>query len=71
MFSPGRRIEEDQHGEQFQTTGQHVEHEDEFGEHTEDGEVLCGTYQIKAGTDIVQCRNGSCKIRGESVIVNT
>ena len=54
IFRPGPGIEQDQHGQQFQSAGQHVKDQDQFGQVAVCIEVPGGAYSGQAGTDVVQ-----------------
>ena len=54
MFRPGPGIEQDQHGQEFQAAGQHVEDQDQFGRTAVGAEVPCRAHSGQAGADVVQ-----------------
>lgn len=62
MFHPGPGIEQDQHGQQFQSSGQHVEDQHQFGGEAVVSEVPGGPYPCQAGTDVVQGSGHSSEV---------
>lgn len=69
MFRPGPGIEQDQHGQKFQPSGQHVEDQDQFRQMAVVEEVPGGAYSGQAGTDVVQgsSHGGEVGLKAESV----
>ena len=55
LFSPapGAGKEQDQHGIEFESAGEHVEDQDELGEGIEKGIIGHGADSVEAGADIV------------------
>lgn len=55
--------------ENLQSSCQHIEGEDQFGEPGKESEISVRANQLQTRTDIVECRNYGCEVRDQVKVI--